>query len=344
MYKSWKKKLALILVFVMTVAMMPDTGIVITLADEQRDACVEHAYVNGICEGCGAYQEATATAVQNSTVYEIANAGQLYWFADYVNSGHTVANAKLTADITVNSSGEEGKTFLETIAFDESGAVTNDKDFIQWTPIGKDNRFSYAGIFDGNQYSISGLYLNEEDDNAYVGLFGWNGSGTGSNVGGIAGYNDGSIDNCYYLSGDWCTSFTNIEGEEMSEAEFASGKVAYLLQSGQEAEEEGEEAPQVWYQNIDNDGTADKYPVLDATHGIVYQCSPCTGAYSNTEGKTVEHEDKDLNGACDACDEEINYTVATTSRVENSDTSDSVADLQGGGYIVNRSLSKKWKD
>ena len=60
-----------------------------------------------------------------------------------------------------------------------------------------------------------------------------------------------------------------------------------------------------WHQNIDMEGaTKDPYPVLDNTHGVVYQCSVCTSAYSNTEGAKGAHDYVDVgNGflTCEAC-------------------------------------------
>ena len=62
---------------------------------------------------------------------------------------------------------------------------------------------------------------------------------------------------------------------------------------------------QTWHQNIDREGaTKDPYPVLDNTHGVVYQCSVCTSAYSNTEGAKGAHDYvDDGNGflTCEAC-------------------------------------------
>lgn len=46
----------------------------------------------------GSYEPAT----QQNGVYQISNAGQLYWFAQQVNGGEYGANAELTANITIN--------------------------------------------------------------------------------------------------------------------------------------------------------------------------------------------------------------------------------------------------
>lgn len=98
-----------------------------------------------------------------------------------------------------------------------------------WTPIGSEEK-PFEGAFDGNGYSISGLYIdNENDDNQ--GLFGYvkngsisnlsvSGSVNGNcNVGGICGYlADGSITNCVssveilsscYAAGGICGYYEN---------------------------------------------------------------------------------------------------------------------------------------
>ena len=143
-------------------------------------------------------------------MYQIANAGQLYWFAAYVNTydydnatyPNVAANAVLTADITVN----EG----DVAGYDGTKA----EGWRVWTPIAP-NRATYAGKFDGQGHTISGLYFNNEDidDGKYVGLFGHMENGgeiqnvglknsyfRGRNyIGGICGsnYKTGTIRNCY---------------------------------------------------------------------------------------------------------------------------------------------------
>ena len=89
------------------------------------------------------YQPATETTDKydidddgtKDTVYEISNAGQLYWFAELVNGTldgveqNTLANAILTANITVN------ENLLDSLQYDEENNVSNGSDFITWTPI-----------------------------------------------------------------------------------------------------------------------------------------------------------------------------------------------------------------
>ena len=86
-----------------------------------------------------------------------------------------------------------------------------------WEPIGN-NKCEYTGTFDGLDHKITGLKKSTRDDDC-VGLFGRVGVGgivrnvgveggrmNGINdVGGIVGYNNGTITNCYYsgtVSGD----------------------------------------------------------------------------------------------------------------------------------------------
>ena len=165
---------------------------------------------NGFCACNEVYQPANLTTDKydmdgdgsKDEVYEISNAGQLYWFAGLVNgtlSGvtqNTSANAVLTADIVVN------KNVLKP------DGTLNEGTFKEWTPIAT-SASPYTGIFDGQNYIISGLYFNQEDS-YNVGLFSRNNGkianagildsyfyGT-SKVGGVCGNNyTGTITNCY---------------------------------------------------------------------------------------------------------------------------------------------------
>ena len=166
------------------------------------------------------YQPATETTDKydidddgtKDTVYEISNAGQLYWFAGLVNGTldgveqNTLANAILTANITVN------ENLLDSLQYDTKGNVSNGSDFITWTPIADwmGNRTTqYSGMFDGNNKTVSGLYFN--GDSTCIGLFGSSESDGNiknvgvvdsyfkgnDSVGGVCGNNAGTITNCY---------------------------------------------------------------------------------------------------------------------------------------------------
>ena len=156
----------------------------------------EHNYnENGICTSCNGYEPATDS--DSNGVYEIGNAGQLYWFAQQVNSGNTGINAKLTANITVNTG----------VLKPDGTLADNASEFRSWTPIGNDSN-KYTGTFDGKGKTVSGLYFNETNTD-YVGLFGYS-NGTIKNVGvvdsyfkgnqcvgGVCGNGTGLITNCY---------------------------------------------------------------------------------------------------------------------------------------------------
>ena len=176
----------------------------------------------GNCPKCNAtvYQPAVETTDKydidddgtKDTVYEISNAGQLYWFAGLVNGTldgveqNTLANAILTANITVN------ENLLDSLQYDTEGNVSNGSDFISWTPIADwmvNRTTQYSGTFDGNNKTVSGLYFN--GDSTCIGLFGSSESDGNiknvgvvdsyfkgnDHVGGVCGNNAGTITNCY---------------------------------------------------------------------------------------------------------------------------------------------------
>ena len=301
---------------------------------------------NGYCDLCDGYP---ATLVDG--YYQINNANELLWFAEYVNSIDKTASAKLMNDIEMNA--------------------------VQWTPIGTDA--AYNGTFDGQGYTINNLWHNTGvADGGREGLFTligsdgvvknivlnnatiWGGSSYGFNscggiaiknqgtisnciiagstiqfgnyahFGGIAGHNTGTIKNCAVrnsiLRRRWggvdnrniggitqtnngtvtdCYSYDNIyeyglttcaisaEGNApinsyqyttstvadaaetaKTKAQFASGDVAYLLQ--------GEQATQVWGQNIDNEEAVQAYPVISDAKVYKYTFGDVT-LYSNHE-------------------------------------------------------------
>ncbi len=292
--------------------------------EEKSDVIDEHNVgSNGFCTVCGkGYKEPAQDA---NGVYQISNAGELYWFADKVNNDNAYygsANAKLTADIVVNS-GE--------VASCNGTKADSWKD---WTPIGKDFYSSYTGTFNGQNYTISGLYFNNTNAE-YVGLFGYgygaiknvgvvnsyfNGkkyvggvcgynrdatitncynTGTvsgGDYFGGVCGYNGGTITNCYYLSGTATGGINKSDAEDCAEVkteeQFESGEVTYLL-NGSSSENV------TWYQTLETD----TYPVLDSKHGIVYSVFKCDGTtiYRNVN-ENEPHIDENGDEYCDNCD------------------------------------------
>ena len=189
-------------------------------SNTDKTQVAEHIIENGFCVNCDYLQPAVETTDKydidddsmKENVYEISNAGQLYWFAGLVNGTldgvkqNTLANAILTANITVN------ENLLDSLQYDEEGNVSNGSDFITWTPIADwmGNRTTqYSGTFDGNNKTVSGLYFN--GDSTCIGLFGSSESDGNiknvgvvdsyfkgnDSVGGVCGNNAGTITNCY---------------------------------------------------------------------------------------------------------------------------------------------------
>ena len=123
--------------------------------------------------------------IESNGSYTVYNADGLLNVAELVNGGKTYINITLTADIDLT-----GK---------------------DWTPIGTSFSNKYTGTFDGGGHTIKGLTVTTNDQ--FVGLFGSIGyAGTVKNVmmedvqitsnrssgfaGGVAGYSDGTIENC----------------------------------------------------------------------------------------------------------------------------------------------------
>lgn len=98
---------------------------------------------NGFCANCDVTQPAELV----DGYYQIANAGNLFWFANHINTVDKTANARLTADIDLENR--------------------------PWTPIGVEggvNAQSYRGVFDGNGKTIRGLYVDAQRN--ALGFFG----------------------------------------------------------------------------------------------------------------------------------------------------------------------------
>ncbi len=225
---------------------------------------------NGFCS-CGGYQRADYD--EERDVYQISSAGQLYWYARYLNEKDANIYAELTKDIIIPENAPN------------------------WQPI----NCTYVN-FDGNFHTISGMKCIGDDDMRYVGMFGNEGwwyeisdlhitdsyfegkeyvgavvanLGNGGSVencsvtnttvkgdsgymGGLVGYLFGDVINCHSTAtvdgeyGDvlvgrvasngtvensYYLSDTETEDGGKTAEQFESGQVAYLLQSGMAGEE-----------------------------------------------------------------------------------------------------------
>ena len=125
-----------------------------------------------------------AVTFQKLTSHTVSTPEQLIAWAEEVRKGNRSLNCTLAADITLTE---------------------------PWTPVGTDYQNPYTGTFDGKGHTITGLTVT--GSNEYAGLFGYIGSGGTvknvkledvqitsdhqyANVGGVAGYSQGNIENC----------------------------------------------------------------------------------------------------------------------------------------------------
>lgn len=264
------------------------------------DTVCSHEYYNadGFCEACGAYQK----AIKSGEYYEIYNAGQLFWFAEWFNSGMIPdnSNLKLMKDIEI-------------------------PDGHNWTSIGNITDKFFKGNIEGNYHVISGLRPAADGTSLKRGLVARIQDGSVQNIGlvledgwtlglchtavrtniqncFVVGTNflnnssNGTVTNCLAVSGklEGTTSsmndrasfkncyetkesiysrageITTLDGEE----KLKSGEIAYKLN--------GEKSDGTWGQVI---GTED-YPHFRKYSKTVYY-DPATGTYSNNNAASI---------------------------------------------------------
>ena len=185
-----------------------------------------HNYVNGFCalnsDGaiCDSREPAVLVTADNCAelglsesyigYYAITNAGNLYWFAEKVNSSYsnTTANAVLTDNITVN----EGTVTAESTGLRTWRSIGSASEHYSNGPMLPDD-YPYSGTFDGNGKTISGLYGG--DGNYFGGFIGnlgesgrvqnltisnshfCGGARTWHAIGCIVGWNRGNVTGCF---------------------------------------------------------------------------------------------------------------------------------------------------
>lgn len=113
----------------------------------------------GFCTVCGEPEPCVTVTRENaagfglsdsySGYFAIENAGNLYWFADYVTNNDTVVKGVLVNDITVNEN-----------VLDENGDL-NDGSLREWVPMCGDS-LDFRGIFDGRGHTVSGLVVTND--------------------------------------------------------------------------------------------------------------------------------------------------------------------------------------
>ncbi|MBR1499704.1 MAG: hypothetical protein IJ615_08795 [Bacteroidaceae bacterium] len=113
----------------------------IVLSNTDAAVVDPHAFgADGVCTTCKAAGE---EATETDGVFQLNNAGNLLWWAQYVNAGHPASNAVLAADLDMSAA--------------------------KYTPAGT-SEYKYVGTFDGQNHSVT-LKLENSGLN-YQGLFG----------------------------------------------------------------------------------------------------------------------------------------------------------------------------
>ena len=127
-------------------------------------------------------------------IYLIHTASELMWFNQ---NAQLTDSAKLMADIRVN----------------EDMSSADKSTLYKWTPIGTASSKAYAGTFDGNGHTLSGIYIATTTSN--TGLIGYMGvdgriknltmadsniNATGNYCGAFVGDSKGNIENCHTRS------------------------------------------------------------------------------------------------------------------------------------------------
>lgn len=188
---------------------------------------------NGFCtsvDGETHYEEPDTIHSGSNIIYQLTNAGNLYWFAEQVNKGVSHPSCILMNDIVVNS------------GVNEAVAAGNTSSLRQWTPIGTESYQYISGTFNGNGHTISGLYCSNVDKNG-VGLFGFAFNGAtiknvgvtdcyfnGKNgVGAIVGWGGESYaDNTTWTAGNGPTLFQCFSTGKVEGKDYAGGLVGFI--------------------------------------------------------------------------------------------------------------------
>ena len=325
---------------------------------------------NGFCSACNGFESAYYN--EETGVYEISNAGQLYWYAQQLNENNVEIQAKLTNDIVIPENAPEWVPINSSYVYFDGNyktiaglkCVDLDAEYVGlfgnegwWYEI--ENLHITDSYFEGNSYvgavvanytnggSITNCYVTDttvKSDSPYAGtLVGCLGYGSIINcyadTDKLVGYNySGSIENSYYLA----DTDDGMGGKTVEQ--FESGEVAFLLGEG-------------YGQRI---GKED-YPVLNGSK--VYKVTNCNDEtiYSNINGNGQHNY---VDGSCTDCGETepvdkhegysislggniaVNYYMTLTNKTLNDENAKMVFTVPNGDlpYTVEIPVSEAQKN
>jgi len=217
MKKKKHKALAWLLSAALVMGVVPIMAMPVTvLADSTRvflgdvniTATVEsHVAIDEV------YRQRVLDNYDTQHVFVVSTAGELAAIGDLVNTAFNTKDFSGKTVLMANDIDLDGSGLVETKT-DNANATRYDLTYsgtVQnaWRPIGMNNSRDFRGTFDGGGYEVKNMMVLEEQ--TYVGFFGFLSgsvrnlgigsgsyvvSGTGNNVGGIAG-DAKSIINCY---------------------------------------------------------------------------------------------------------------------------------------------------
>ena len=155
------------------------------------------------------------TITNNDTLYTIKTALGLAWIARITNTGSVYKESSTDNQFNPHQKG------FKNCTVELSTSLTNDTIDLSgyyWTPIGNSSPIPFYGTFNGNHKVVTGLKIDIDDtsNNIYAGLFGClqgdvrdlgiqvaaagiKVKGKGVTAGTLAGYNKGTIQNCFAI-------------------------------------------------------------------------------------------------------------------------------------------------
>ena len=248
------------------------------------------------------------------TYYNITTAEELAWVAAKVNGGSTEINILLANDIVM-------------------GASTSTTSNTSWTPIGNSSK-NYSGTFDGNGFTIYGLFISIDKKLDQVGLIGnlakkgvvknvnmkaasisgYSNYPTPTYSGGIVGRNDGTIKFCSFGGSVWTNA--NYTGAVKS---YAGGIVGYNTGS---------------LSDVTNSGSAKAYyagGIAGYTAGTINRCVN-TGSSAAGGSAGVDHE---IGGIASENNGEITNCINSGSATANARAGGFVSLNLASGIIKN---------
>ncbi len=170
------------------------SGVLISSSEKNASVKEEKPFELHLVKGAPVQPKGSGTSADP---YKIGTVEELEWLRNYINGQSKASNrnkyAILTSDIDLQGSSEN-----------------------QWVPIGYPDERDFRGTFDGDGYTIYGLYINDTSSRSSNSLFGQVRNGTVKNLtvrGEVTSSSQsagGIIDYLYQGTADKCYSFVTV--------------------------------------------------------------------------------------------------------------------------------------